>query len=130
MCKSSLDLRILGIVVCCAWFLQGCASYRNPWKEPEALRQTWLEITPLGSSLAEVEAKLKQRHFEVKKSLNAGFLRQEGDKSETVGEKSIWTHLGGYRSVTLLTTTVTGFWGFDKDDKLIEIWIWKSVEGL
>jgi hypothetical protein len=124
-----VNLRILAIVVWCG-FLQGCASYRNPWKEPEALRQTWLEITPLGSSLAEVEAKLKKRRFEVKKSLNVGFRRQEGSKSEVIGDKSIEVYLGGYRSVTLLTTTVIAIWGFDKDDKLIEIWIWKDVEGL
>jgi hypothetical protein len=83
MCNLTRNLSIL-FVVCCFCFLQGCASYRNPQKESEALRQTWLEITPLGSSFAQVESGLKQRHL-------------------------------GLRN---------------KDDKLVEAWVWEVVDSL
>ena len=40
-----------------------------------------------------------------------------------IGEKSISVLIGEYR--TIFTTSVTVFWGFDENSKLIDIYVWK-----
>jgi len=64
------------------------------------------------------------------KSMNTGFMRQENGKEELVGQKAIWAHLGGHRSGLLQTTSVSAYWGFDKEDKLIDIWIRSENDSL
>ena len=45
-----------------------------------------------------------------------------------VGEKSIRSYIGEYRFVFI--TSVTVLWGFDKNEKLIDIMVWKEVDSL
>lgn len=45
-----------------------------------------------------------------------------------VGKKNIRSDLGDYS--TIFTTNVTVFWGFDEQSKLIDIWVWKTVDAL
>jgi hypothetical protein len=120
----------LAILLVCL-LLEGCVQYTYPWKDSEAMRRDLLRVTPLRSSLGEVEQKLRARHVRLQKSLNTGFLRQpDSGPSEVVGEKSIWAHLGGYRSGFFTTTTIDAYWGFDGQEKLIEIWVWKVDDSL
>jgi len=112
----------------CFVFLQGCTGIGNPWKDPEAMRQDLLELTPIGSSLADVESKLKRRHIGYEKYLNHGFIR--GTDRQLIGVKYLSAQLAGYRSGLLTSTVVTAFWGFDAEDRLIEIWVQKNVDSV
>ena len=95
------------------------------------MRDDLLKATPLGSSFSEVEKKLKARRLPLAVSLDAGFTRQElFHPPEVVGEKSIGTRLGSYRSNLLTETIVIAYWGFDKNGSLIEIWVEEQNDSL
>ncbi len=111
----------------CSTLLLGCVTYR---RDSEAIREDLLELTPLGSGFAEVEAKLKKKYTNVQKSLNTGFLRRVIDGEELVGAKAIWVDIGNYRTGLFSTTFVAAYWGFDQSGKLIDIWVRKDVDSL
>src|SRR5688500_6095163 len=100
-------------MTCLFWWilLTGCTGIGNPYKDADAMRQDLLRWTPIGSTMPEVEAKLRKKHVEIRVNSTRGFL-QRTDRT-VVGKMSIEARLAGYRSSLLSTTTVTAFWGFD-----------------
>ena len=108
--------------------LQGCTVIGNPYKDAGAMRQNLLKLTPIGSTIFDVEAKLRKKHFDIKLNVNHGFIRRTDRKP--IGEMSIEAHLVSYRSGFLSSTTVTGFWGFDGESRLVDVWVWKDVDSL
>ena len=98
-------------------------------KESNKLQASMLAETPVGMKFNEVIKILGPMNYNLKVSKNAGFLKQEKGQSQTVGVSSIRAHLGDYWTFPFFRISVTVFWGFDKDDKLIEIWVWKTTDG-
>jgi len=104
--------------------------FANPLRRsPEELRQKILKTTPYGTSLEDVEKIAHGRGYAVSVSREAGFLKQEGSVQKTVGVQSIRAEAGDYWSFPYMVS-VSIFWGFDKNGKLVDVWVWKVHEGL
>jgi hypothetical protein len=92
-----------------------------------------LKKTPLGSSFQEVRALVERRGWLDPYYIGtSGFLKQEpGLPVVEVGVTSLRGRLGHYWQLPLLfRTDVTAFWGFDKDGRLIDVWVWKTTDAL
>ena len=93
----------------------------NPLRRSEASIRGWLEkSTPLGSSLAEVQS-VATRH---------GWYdpQFQGSDGHTTGTY-IRGELGDYQGLPF-RTSVTVFWEFDSSNRLTDIRIWKTTDGL
>ena len=103
-------------------------SLRGP---ESCIRASLLRSTPLGSTSQEVRTFVEGRGWlDRNYTGNGGFLKQEaGVPAVGVGVTSIRGELGHYRSGPF-QTYVTAFWGFDTNGHLIEVWVWKTTDGL
>lgn len=89
----------------------------SPLRRPESSIQSWVEKeTPLGSSLAEVQAEATRRGWYDP--------RTQGSDGRTSGTY-LRGLLGEYRGL-LFVTSVTVFWEFDSNNRLANIRIWKT----
>ena len=116
---------ILAVVVACA------IVFSNPLRRSELhLRDALLAETPIGSGFDEVRSLLNARGMLVSgHHEHLGFIKQPpGQPAETIGIRSLRAHLGYYQ--VLFRTDVTAFYGFDSEDKLIEIWVRKETDSL
>jgi len=99
---------------------------------PESsIRASLLRSTPLGSTTQEVRTFVERQGWLDRNYIgDAGFLKQ-GTRAPAVvvGATSIRGELGHYQSMPF-QTYVTAFWGFDTNDHLIDVWVWKTVDGL
>jgi hypothetical protein len=103
----------------------------NPLRRsPEKLRLEMLKKTPVGTQLEEVEKIARTMGGHTTISLTAGFHKQESEDDRVVGVKSIRTDVGDYWGIPFIPirTSVTYFWGFDENGKLIDIWVWKTID--
>ncbi len=100
-------------------------------KDSEEIKVQMLNKTPIGMSFDEVVSKLKSKNFNPEIYNNKGFFKHEYDQYPiTIGRSSIEVFLGDYIVFPFYFTSVTAFWGFDKEGKLIEIWVRKTTDGL
>jgi len=111
----------------------------NPLRRSqEHIKNDILKITPMGTSMEDVIKIIEnKRQWEIDYiSYDHGY-RKPGTPAHSdidlgretiVGEKSMRVLIGEYRNI--FTTSVTVFWGFDKNSKLIEIYVWKDKDGL
>jgi hypothetical protein len=95
-----------------------------------AIRDAILKLTPLGSPASIVLTVItKERWDSDGLNSHSGFLKQEaGKKTEVVGVTSVRANLGHQWTFPFLTTDVAAFWAFDKEGRLIDVWIWKTVD--
>jgi hypothetical protein len=102
----------------------------NPLRRSEAhIRRELLRETPLGTQLASVQQHIAHKGWSVLYvSEKSGFYDQRKRPASVVGEKSIRASLGDYQDIPL-KANVTVYWGFDKDSRLIDIWVWKTWDG-
>ena len=90
------------------------------------IRNSLLKQTPLGSSFDQVRSFAERQGWRPHGEWN-GFQRQEAGKlPETVGVTSIEAEVGRYWLP--FCTTVTAFWGFDSEGRLIDVWVWKTTD--
>ena len=99
--------------------LTGCVN--ESW-----IRKELLEKTPTGTSMNQVLELCSREKMTCKRSDSAGYLNQDTGKG--VGVKSIWGIFLERKTTPLTIVTVEVFWGFDKDGKLLDIWVWKTVD--
>jgi hypothetical protein len=110
---------VIAVVVCAVAFIVFLAS--NPLRRTEPSVRHWLEkTTPLGSSLADVQATATKRGW-----FDA---RLQGSDGRTTGTY-LRGELGDYRGFPF-RTSVTVFWEFDASNRLSDIRIWKTTDGL
>jgi hypothetical protein len=96
------------------------STYFTRWK--------LLQETPPGTTSDQVILHCARNNLKCSFSNSAGFLNQ--DNGQVIGVKSIRTKLSDGRIFPFVTTTVVAFWGFDKDGKLIDIWVWRTIDAL
>ncbi len=107
-------------------------------KSQEHIRNDILRLTPIGTSMEDVIKIVKsKREWEIDYISHDHGYRRPGTPEHSdialgretiVGEKSIRVFVGEYRNIFI--TSVSVFWGFDKNSKLIEIYVWKDTDGL
>jgi hypothetical protein len=116
------------LVACAATTFFVC---KNPLRSSEGkIQKRLMQTTPIGSTYTSVKEALQGKYKKVEIRENIGFLRQELSNHRVVGVKSIEVHLGEYFKFPFGTTSVSAFWGFDADGKLLEIWVWKTTDSL
>ena len=92
------------------------------------IREKLLHNTPLGISMDQVVAYCQSKKIPYTLSSRTGYLDQ--DRHVVVGSQFIRGELGDYTAGILVTASVSVFWGFDEQGKLIQIWIWKTFDSL
>jgi len=114
--------------------------FSNPLRRPDSLvRQYVLNLTPIGMSMEDVVEVIEgQEGWKIWHINDEGGYLSQGplvpgwpvsslSGRSVIGEKSIRANIGEYQY--LLVTSVTVFWGFDENSELIEVEIWKTVDG-
>jgi len=103
----------------------------NPLRYSESfIKSRLLSSVPLGTSMEKVEQYIAREGWEVAWiSVNHGFFDQRLSPKRVIGSKSIRVSMGNYQDIPF-EANVTVFWGFDDKSKLIDIWVWKTWDGL
>lgn len=106
----------------------------NPLRWPEAaIRARLLWSTPLGSTMPEVRRVIEGKGWKLDTySESVGFLDQRAHPYVVTGAKHIRASLGDYTTFMLvlpLPANVTAFWGFDDNGRLVDIWVWRTIDG-
>jgi hypothetical protein len=109
----------IAVVICAVALIAFLAS--NPLRRSESSVRHWLEkTTPLGSSLADVQATATKRGWY--------HARSQGSDGHTTGAY-LRGELGDYQGFPF-RTSVTVFWDFDASNRLADIRVWKTTDGL
>ena len=100
----------------------GCAL----WRSETCLQDDLLARVPLGSDISDVRALIRDQSWKVTyDDESRGFLDQRTRPAQIVGAGSIRAEVGNYQGLPW-RVFVTVFWGFDADNKLVDIWVWKT----
>ncbi len=92
----------------------------------DQIREQMLKKTPIGKGISDVKAFCVSENLACSYSDTAGYWDQYIGK--TVGVKSIWAVLSEYKTTPLTITTVTVYWGFDNEERLVDIFVWKTID--
>jgi hypothetical protein len=125
------NTQIFTLTICAALIASISACDAIPLRRDEAtIGASLLPQTPLGSSTSEVRGILAARCWlDRSYSGTTGYYYQpSGQPARTIGVTSLRGHLGQYGFP--FRTAVTVFWGFDRNDRLIDIWVWKTTDAL
>ena len=103
----------------------------NPLRRSESyLTQYILEIMPLGTEFDRVSEYIHAKKWQITSANKEyGFYRQDRKPAITVGTKHIRASIGEYQGFPFMVY-VTVFWGFDDKGRLIDVWVWKTADGL
>lgn len=123
MTRRSIILSFIGVAVIGSLAVVAANPLR---RSEETIEASLLAATPLGSSAQDVVRALEKKGHPVRVSSAGVYKQKPGTKSEVVGVASIRVLLGEYRAP--LITSVSAFFAFDADARLIEIWVWKTVD--
>ena len=115
----------LATLMCLLW---GCSPLRKP---EEVIKSDILTSVPYGSDISEILIFLKNNEYEIV-ALNekSGFSDRRTKPSKIIGDMFIRARFGEYRSGLLSIVSVAVFFGFDESGKLIDIWVWKTIDSL
>jgi len=107
-----------------------CAAL-NPLRRPEsAIQADLLREAPLGSSTVQVEEMIHRHGWHLSYPLaDTGFYDQRFRPGRETGAKHFRASLGDYQGIPF-KANVTVFWGFDEGGRLIDVWVWKTWDGL
>lgn len=90
------------------------------------IRQELLIKTPLGVSMDYVIEYCTKNSLKYKHRDDLGYW--DSNLNKGVGVKSIWALLYEYSNHPMMRTSITADWGFDKNGKLIDIFVWKTID--
>lgn len=90
-------------------------------------RDELLKATPKGSSIEQVLNFCRSNGLQCNHSDTAGYLDQ--DTGKEVGVRSVWANLHVEKKNALpIISTTSAYWGFDRDGKLLDIWVWHTSD--
>ena len=108
---------------------------RNPLRKSEELvRESILELTPIGTNMSEVILAIKNNErWDWSGHINhtSGYPT-DASRNAFVGKQSIRVNVGKYltlKNIIPFDTFVVVFWGFDEDSDLVDIRVWKDTVG-
>lgn len=115
--------------------VEGYRMITNPLiQSEEKIKEELLQLVPFGTQMENVIqlVKCKEEWFIREVNNENGFLYQGKAQRKVVGEKSVRVYLGEYRTIKnlYLPTDVSVFFGFNTNVELIDVWVWKTVNGL
>lgn len=111
-------MRIMLIVA----MILAAAGCETPSERDELLR-----ATPKGSSIEQVLNFCRSRGLQCDRSDTAGYLDQ--DTRKVVGVRSVWTNLREERNSALpIISTTSAYWGFDREGRLLDVWVWRTSD--
>jgi len=89
-----------------------------------------LSKTPLGSSMQYVAEVIRGEGWELRRvDYERGFLDQRSRPARESGVKHIQANLGDYQGFPF-EVNVTVFWGFNQAERLVDVWVWQTANGL
>jgi hypothetical protein len=121
-------LKIIFVLVTVAVVVAIVSIPRSLRMPASFIEASLLKMTPIGSTSGEVQRRLEAKGFHSTLTPTGFYKQEHPGKPEVVGTSSIRVELGEYR--TPFVTSVSAFWGFDKEGKLIDVWVWKEVDAL
>jgi len=135
---SKNRVRKIFIAVIALLFLAwGLSMMVDPIRRPRPMVRNYvLMLTPLGTDIDDVLEILENREGWGRIVVNRErgiVLPTAGDRSTAIGNQSIRVFAGNYWPSNfpiiglIQWTTVSIFWGFDEDGKLIEVYVRKSL---
>ena len=100
----------------------------NPLRRPaDVIKRDIIRLTPIGSSMEDVVKVIESKEkWEAPRISHKYGYSIPYTTDPDVGEKSIRVFIGEYRNI--FVTSVTVYWGFDGDEKLIDVYIWKDKD--
>jgi hypothetical protein len=104
----------------------------DDWRRrpPAELREVVLAKTPIGTSMDDVRSRVVDSNWHLMSfDEQRGFLDQRARRATTIGSKHIRASAGDYQGFPFQVNT-TIFWGFDDTGRLIDIWVWQTVDAL
>jgi hypothetical protein len=107
-------------------FILGFAVLLASCSNPAKVREQLLRQTPIGSTFDEVLTFCASNKLKCYQSTKAGYLNQ--DTGQTIGVNSIWAVVEERKETPLTARTVSAYWGFGSDRRLIDIWVWRTVD--
>lgn len=121
---------LAAIFVVSALLIGVAVAALNPLRRSEAsIRENLLKEAPLGSSMDEVLSLIASKGWQTRHVSDTGFDDQRFHPQRIIGAKSIRASLGDYQDLPF-KANVTVFWGFDERGSLIDLWVWKTWDGL
>ena len=134
MIYISLALLALIVIAIAIWGLRVLFDLKNPLRqEPEQIKESILEQTPIGMSMDEAVEVLEafsvdKNWIKMKVNNDRGFYRPGTvSTSMPVGKKSIEATIGKYRN--FFETYIYVWWAFDENSELIEVFVRKGTVG-
>ena len=98
-------------------------------KEPEKVSAYVLEIVPIGTDMDTAREIITERTFwEIIGIVDAQKYTSDANEISTLGERVMKVYLGEYG--TFIKTSVIGIFGFDENDKLIDVGIKQEYDSL
>lgn len=105
--------------------LSGCSELS---KSEETIKAEILSHVPFDSDISEVVEYLKFQKYEIDfVDKHDGFLDQRVRPAKITGKMSISANFGDYRGFIFMVN-VTVYFAFDENGKLIDIWVWKTMD--
>ena len=103
----------------------------DPLRKSEQNLQAYvLSITPIGTQYDEAQDIIRAKDSQITRlSDKSGFLHQGSKPWVEVGSMYVRASLGDYRGFPF-EVNVTVYWGFSESGELIDIWVWKTSNGL
>ncbi len=117
----TFPLRILAVV-----FVLSIGATMTACAEETRVRNELLEKTPIGTTFDQVLSFCASNNLKCRQSNTTGYLNQK--TGQIVGVKSIWAVVSERKEMPLSTTSIAAYWGFDKDGRLLDIWVWKTID--
>jgi uncharacterized SAM-binding protein YcdF (DUF218 family) len=97
-------------------------------KSPNRIRDDILKITPVGLSMDEVRTVIGEQNWRVAEgSSEHGYRNHNHPAGQRVGVKYIGADVGKSRFLFFFQT-VRVYWGFDENDKLIDVYAVKHLD--
>lgn len=85
-------------------------------------RQNLLRATPVGTTFEQVLHYCITAKLSCHSSHTAGYFNQESRR--TIGVESVWAVV----SENAFKSSVTAYWGFGADHRLVDIWTWRTTD--
>ncbi len=127
--------RSIAVAIGAAMLIVGCSAARPLHRSETNIRSSLLKRTPPGTSSADAAAFMRGEGWSVHSLTGspAGWLKHPGAAAEAPDrevKQTLYTDFGYYWMFPFMERHVHGFWLFDTNDQLLDVWVGKTTTGL